>query len=506
MNREERKLQEELLILREEALKRQKNDPWWAWNPFPWQSEFVRDVLIGKADEAWAFCANRSGKSDAGAFIAASLSRYGGKCPRFEATNPNLPEGPTTGWIVSVTHKNSIEVIQPKLFVNGLSREPGHEPFIPEREIADWNVTHQILRLKNGSTIGFVSADSGATKIAGASKDWIMFDEEPPKNIYDEAVIRVAANRSLLIFGACTLLPPEGQTGGVSWLYPEKIKPWKIGVEVPWSIYTASIYENPYIMQKEIKRLESIYPEGSLSRAIRLNGELLPGLGGSRAYSAFDSRMHIRPQTEPDWRRPLCWLWDFNVEPLVTLLGQRRGDVFHIFKELVIEDSGSIAEMCQYFREQFPLHGSEIWVYGDATGKARKTQTGRSEYQLISNEMRTYGMPVRIKVPESNPPVNDRVNAMNASLRDHDGISHIEIDPSCDELIDDMEQVLLDNRQGIKKTHNRRDPYCRRTHSSDALGYWITYEKPVRLVQSASMMDMLKYAIKQPKYGFGSRS
>lgn len=507
MSAAEREFEKELLVLREEALRRKMDDPWWQWNPSPWQVPFVRDVLTGQVEEAWAFCANRTGKSDAAAFMAASLARFGSKCPRFETANPLVHDGPTNGWIVSITHKNSIEVIQPKLFNNGLGKDPGHEPFIPAREIEDWNVTNQILSLKNGSKIGFQSADSGAIKLAGASKDWIIFDEEPPQHIYNEAVIRVAAGRRLLVVGACTLLPPEGQTGGVTWMYPDKIKPWKANpASVPWHIYTASIYENPHIAPEEIRRLESIYPEGSISRAIRLNGELLPGLSGSRAYSGFQSQIHVLPQVEPQWRRPLCWLWDFNVEPLITLVGQRHGDTFHVFRELVLEDSGSIPEMCQYFREIYPRHGGEIWVYGDATGRARHTATGRSEYQLIANEMRIYGTPVKIRVPETNPPVTDRINAVNAAFRDPEGIPLVEIDPSCTELIDDLEQVLRDNRQGIKKTHNRRDPYSRRTHSSDALGYWIAYEKPVRLTPATSIGETVKNVIKRASYQFGNRN
>lgn len=503
----DRKIQEELLLLKEEALRRKENDPWWAWNPSPWQGPFVQDVLTGQVEEAWAFCANRTGKSDAAAFIGSSLARFGGHCPRFESRNSKVFDGPTMGWVISVTHKNSIEVIQPKIFNNGLVKDPGHEPFIPDREIASWNVTNQILSLKNGSSIGFQSAESGAVKLAGASKDWILFDEEPPQSIYNEAVIRVAAGRRLLIFGACTLLPPEGQTGGVTWMYPEKIKPWKTNPDsIPWKIYTASIYENPHLAPEEIRRLESIYPEGSISRAIRLNGELLPGLSGSRVYTGFASNLHVIQQQEVQWRRPLCWLWDFNVEPLITLVGQRQGDTFRIFRELVLEDNGAIDEMCQMFKEAYPSHGGEVWVYGDATGRARHTATGRSEYQLIANAMRTYGVPVRIKVPETNPLVNDRINAVNAAFRDEFGVPHIEIDPSCKELIDDFEQVLRDNRNGIKKTHNRRDPYCRRTHSSDAFGYWLVYEKPVRLTQSPSLLEAVKNAIKQPRYGFGNRN
>ena len=277
---QERERLEELLLLREEALARQENDPWWVWEPTPRQIPFIHDILTGVTTEGWMFAANRSGKTDAAAFMAASLARFGGACPRYETHHPDVPDGPTAGWVISVTHNNSIEVVQPKIFNNGLGKDPGHAPFIPEREIAGWNVTHQILTLKNGSSIGFKSAEGGALKIAGAAKDWILFDEEPPLPVYNEAVIRVAAGKRLLVFGACTLLPPEGQAGGVSWMFDAKIKPWQQGKNPDCRIYTSSIYDNPHLPIAEIRRLEAIYPEGTVSRRIRLDGELIPGLSG----------------------------------------------------------------------------------------------------------------------------------------------------------------------------------------------------------------------------------
>lgn len=501
---EERQLQEDLLLLEEEALRRQQDDPWWKWEPTPKQAPFIHDILTGQTQEAWMMASNRSGKSAAAAFAGASLARFGGQCPRYEARNPLIGDPPTSGWIISVTNNNSLEVIQPKLFNNGLGRDPGQEPFIPPHEIAGWNVTHQILTLKNGSTIGFKSAEQGALKMAGAAKNWVLFDEEPPKNIYEEVVIRVpGSGQHLIVFGACTILPPEGQAGGVSWLFDSKIKPWQRNPDsVLWRIYQSRIYDNPHLAIEELRRLESIYPEGSLSRRIRLEGELLPGIAGNRAYGNFNAQLHVRDLADFSWRRPLCWFWDFNVEPMITGVGQRHGEVFKVYREFVLEDNASIDEMVEMFREAYPTHGGELWIYGDATGRNRNVQTARSEYQLILNAMRGYPMPVRLKVPETNPPVNDRVNAVNASFRDHEGFPRIEIDTSCDQLIADFEGVLFDNRMGIKKVHNRKDPYYHRTHASDAFGYWIVKERPVRLERPDGLIEQIVAKIRRPGYGF----
>jgi hypothetical protein len=145
----------------------------------------------------------------------------------------------------------------------------------------------------------------------------------------------------------------------------------------------------------------------------------------------------------------------------------------------IVLDEGSTPEMVEAFRREFPAHPHELWIYGDAAGQNRSNQTAQSDYQLILNALRTYPSPVRLKVPAANPLVRDRVNAANAALQDEHGASHVEIDPSCHELIADLEQVLSDGKGGIKKTQDRRDPYFRRTHTSDAWSYWLVYEAPV---------------------------
>jgi hypothetical protein len=223
---------------------------------------------------------------------------------------------------------------------------------------------------------------------------------------------------------------------------------------------------------------------------------------GTRAYGSFDSRIHVRPQPEFVIRRPLAWTIDFNVDPMISHIGQRDGQLFRFHRELVLEGGDGIQEMVQMFHEQAPLHHGEVWLYGDATGNARSGQTGRSYYQLIVNLMRTYGSPLRLKVPEANPSVPDRINAVNRALKNEQGEVLVEVDPSCKELIDDFEQVLRDNRGGIKKSHNRKDPYSRRTHASDGAGYWIAYEAPVRAM---TFGERVIHTIKNPSYGLRRR-
>lgn len=497
----ERSSQEEFLIVAKALADRRQADPLLAFRLHEKQKAFCNSVLRADKKENWFIAANRSGKSDAGSYCGANLARFGRISTKTQPGNIQVKDRATSGWVSSLDFPTSRDVVQPKYFDNGYvpAGQP-HPPFIPDHEIEDWRNDEQILKLKNGSIIGFKSADSGRKKYQGAEKDWIHMDEEHPYEIYEESVIRVGA-RSLSFFCTATILPPEGKQSQPSWVYSKIIEPWRAGTLTHAGVFGASIYDNPAIDRTEIARLESIYPAGSTSRRIRLEGDWLPGMGGSRAYVGFDKHLHVKAQPEISRYRPLCWCWDFNVEPMVSLICQIDGSVYRVYKELVI-DNANIPEMCSLFYEHYPKHEGEVHIYGDATSNRRVSQTGKSDYFIILQEMRSLRIQCRLKVPEENPRVPDRINAVNRLCKDEVGRIRLQVDPSCTELITDLDNVLRDGRGGIYKSRNRRDPYFRRTHTSDALGYFLSMEEPV-----APPSDHVRrhISIPSPGYSFSRR-
>ena len=76
---------------------------------------------------------------------------------------------------------------------------------------------------------------------------------------------------------------------------------------------------------------------------------------------------------------------------------------------------------------------------------------------------------VRIKALKSNPPVTDRVNAVNRAL---DG--NLLIDTKCKGLIQDLEKVV--NKEGTREIDKSNKDL---SHFSDALGYAVHWEKPI---------------------------
>lgn len=335
------------------------------------------------------------------------------------------------------------------------------------------------------------SAEAGRDVFQSASRDLVAFDEICEWEVYKEATFRVpGGNRRLLIRLAATLLPPLGMSGGISWYYPQKIKPWwnsgnkenQTRNPDPYlDIFTQGMRDNPYINILEIERLESMFPPGSLEARIRIHGELLPSIGGTLAYPAFNRQIHVDPTITPaglDPRFPLCLCVDFNVAPCIWEVGQKIDDTWYFFDEITFDEC-KIMQMVEEFRRRYPTHGAPLYIYGDQTGTGRNVQTGKSHYYLLQDGLKGYPVPIETKLPTTNPFVPDRLNAVNRKLSGTEGRVGLVFGPRCVEAIADCEEVLRDLHGGIKKTHHPESPYFLRTHAMDAIGYAVAYTDPV---------------------------
>jgi len=145
---------------------RRAQDALHSWVPTARQAPFIEC----QESEAWFIAANRSGKSDALAAIIASLARFGRTDPRpaYCPSGAVVYDKAVSIWATSLTFPLGRDILQPKLFDNGFvpAGQP-HAPFIPPWEIARWTTTDQVLKLKNGSLIGFKSCDQGRDLFQG---------------------------------------------------------------------------------------------------------------------------------------------------------------------------------------------------------------------------------------------------------------------------------------------------------------------------------------------------
>ncbi len=488
---------------RAEAVRREGEDPLRAFVPTPKQQAFIDAVLGGPTYENLFFGANRSGKSTAGAAAGAHLFRFGIPArPAIGASGIIVYDRATSGWVVGPDYTTLQAALIPKYFTTGAG-VPGQAvpAFIPAREIAHWDPRGQVLRGTNGSLVRFKSNEQSQVKFSAQGVDWIQFDEAPDYLNYEESTMRVEAGQRLRIFMTCILLPEAGAAAGVApWLFERLVEPWMTGSLPRVQIFTVAMRDNPHLDPDEVARMTALYRPGTLQHRIRILGELLPGMAGDRIYPAFDPALHVREVPPVRSYAPLLWTWDFNIRPLVSLVLQAQEDgQVHVLDELVL-DEGSLPRMVEAFCERYPAH-PEVWIYGDANGGAQSHQTEKSSYTLIEEAMQRYPGRVAFRVPLANPAERDRVNALNMLLYDAEGWTRLHVAPHCHELRNDLLYVVADAYGKIKKIRDVRNPYSRRTHTSDALGYYAAREHPVRLRRFGRRYEVSSDALRGTVYG-----
>lgn len=190
---------------------------------------------------------------------------------------------------------------------------------------------------------------------------------------------------------------------------------------------------------------------------------------------SFDRAVHVRDDLALDTHLPLALCCDFNVDPMVWLVGQHlRGEVRFV-DEIAIPGGATTEAAVREFLRRYPEWISGVVIYGDASGSARKTSASQTDYTIIRDALTKRFPSYRSTVPGANPPVSDRVNAVNGRLRAANGETHLVIHARCKELIADLARVSWKpGTRDIDKSDRKR------THASDAAGYFVVTEYPVR--------------------------
>ena len=231
-----------------------------------------------KKRNRWVFGGNRSGKTECGAVEAVWLLRG------IHPYRKNKKD--VFGWSVSLSQQVQRDVAQSKIL-----------KYLPTSWIADITMLSgrkdspssgviDQIKIKNVfggiSTLGFKSCDQGREKFQGSSLDFVWFDEEPPKDIYDECLMRVMDKKGD-IFG--TMTPLKGET----FIYNEIYLNRHNNPEVWWE--TISWEDNPYLPKSEVKLLSSSLDGSALDS--RKFGKFSAGEG--LVYPEFDRAVHVIP-------------------------------------------------------------------------------------------------------------------------------------------------------------------------------------------------------------------
>ncbi len=214
--------------------------------------------------------------------------------------------------------------------------------------------------------------------------------------------------------------------------------------------------DNPHLPPDFIERLEANY-DPSLLRAY-LDGEFV-NLTTGQVYDRFDRAKHVTTTVPDITREPVRVGIDFNVGNMSAVIAVRLNNGLLVIDEIAgAHDTDALA---QEIRRRHPQQ--QIYIYPDASGGSRSTNASQTDIQILES----YGM--SNQSPRSNPPVRDRVAAVQALLQNGKGQVRLQVAQGCRRVIECLELQCYNDK-------GEPDKDAGFDHMNDALGYLVWRE------------------------------
>jgi hypothetical protein len=214
--------------------------------------------------------------------------------------------------------------------------------------------------------------------------------------------------------------------------------------------------DNPHLPPDFIERLQANYDPTLL--LAYLDGEFC-NLTTGQVYDRFDRAKHVTTTMPDITREPIRVGIDFNVGNMSAVIAVRLGSGLLVIDEIAgAHDTDALA---QEIRRRHPQQ--QIYIYPDASGGSRSTNASQTDIQILES----YGM--SNQSPRSNPPVRDRVAAVQALLENGKGQVRLQIAQHCKRVIECLELQCYNDK-------GEPDKDAGFDHMNDALGYLVWRE------------------------------
>ena len=222
-----------------------------------------------------------------------------------------------------------------------------------------------------------------------------------------------------------------------------------------YEIIKAPSYSNPHLPEGYIDSLRDIYPAHLLDAYIE--GEFV-NLATGTVYIQFDRRRCDTQEVEAE-HEPLFVGMDFNVGQMSAVIHVKRANCPVAVGE--ITGAYDTPDMIRLLKERYGGHA--IHVYPDASGGGRRSvDASKTDLALLQ------GAGFTLHAPKKNPPVKDRINAMNAAFQDHYRVNV----SRCPGYAKCLEQQAYNQ-------HGEPDKKQGLDHLPDAGGYFIHHDYPI---------------------------
>jgi hypothetical protein len=328
------------------------------------------------------------------------------------------------------------------------------------------NETELSVRLINGSKIALKGADN-PDSLRGLGLNFVVPDEFAmlDKEVWEmvlEPALSDRRGRALFV----------GTPMGYNWAYDTYLK--GIGEPQPgWKSWQFTTLQGGNVAPDEIEAKRSSMDPRSFRQEFEASFETLHG----RVYDNFDRLLNVDASIK-DTGGEILIGQDFNVNPMCSIIGVKAGDELHILDALEIQTSNT-EEAAAELKRRYP--NRKVIVCPDPSGNARKTSAaaGQTDFTILQRS----GFVV--DAPHQAPLVVDRVNAVQAMLKDANGRRRLKVHPRALSLI-----KALDG-QTYKKDTSIPDKTLGLDHPVDALGYLVWQRFNLLVSRSRTTRDFL---------------
>lgn len=355
-------------------------------------------------------------------------------------------------WYVAPTYRMAKQIMWQELLDS-----------LPKRWVKKLNETAMSILLINGTRIELKGADK-PDSLRGIGLHYLVLDEfqDMRPEVWTQVLRPTLASTGghALFIGT----PKAFNHLYALWELGQRPKNRKSGKWFSWQFPTIM---SPFIPAEEIEQARNDMDEKSFRQEFEASFETMSG----RVYHQFDRSEHVGSY---DFN-PALPIWvgqDFNIDPMssIILQPQVNGEVWAV-NEAVLFGSNT-EEVCEELERLYWRYLRQTVIYPDPAGASRQHARGETDLDIF----REKGFK-RIKHRRKHPAIADRVNAVNRMLRAADGTVRLRIDKSCTALIDSLDQTIY------KKGTREIDKTAGVEHITDALGYCIEMEFPVRKIQ-----------------------
>jgi PBSX family phage terminase large subunit len=327
--------------------------------------------------------------------------------------------------------------------------------------------------LKNGSKISLKGADN-RDALRGAKLNYIFLDE--CANIDKEAYTEV-------------LRPTLSDTGGKAMFAgtPKGISNWLYDIyqqgqdptETNWSSYQFTTIQGGFVPEDEIEQAKQELDQKVFKQEYEGTFENYEG----RIYYGFDRKENVRDFTFEQRQNIIHVGIDFNVSPLTAICFVIKDNKMFVIDEIEMFGSNT-EELANEIHNRFP--GTKIIAYPDPSGRARKTNSPKTDFNILHNAG------FIVKAPSRHIPVRDRINAVNSKFCSGTGERGIVVHPKCKSLITAMERHIYKPGTQQPEKNGSKDY----SHISDSLGYAVSFLFPItRTYESTEQQNTWKVRI-----------